>query len=100
MHRYIPVQAKWNGFTKIGEEVVQHQSRKYGVTKFGLERFLYRIPQFTFRFPSFRPSENDRCTYLVAWEIYLFLGFSHNHLAHWRKIIPNCQQPKISKCHG
>lgn len=41
MHRYIPVQAKWNGFTKIGEKVVQHQSRKYGVTKFGLERFLY-----------------------------------------------------------
>jgi len=41
MHRYIPVQAKWNGYTKIGEKVVQHQSRKYGVTKFGLERFLY-----------------------------------------------------------
>jgi glycosyltransferase involved in cell wall biosynthesis len=41
MHRYIPVQAKWNGFTKIGEKVVQHQSRKYGVTKFGFERFLY-----------------------------------------------------------
>lgn len=41
MHRYIPVQAKWNGFTKIGEKVVQHQSRKYGVTKFGIERFLY-----------------------------------------------------------
>lgn len=41
MHRYIPVQAKWNGFTKIGEKIVQHQARKYGVTKFGLERFLY-----------------------------------------------------------
>lgn len=41
MHRYIPVQAKWNGFEKIGEKVVQHQARKYGVTKFGLERFLY-----------------------------------------------------------
>ncbi len=41
MHRYIPVQAKWNGFTKIGEKVVQHQSRKYGVTKFGLERFIF-----------------------------------------------------------
>ncbi|TBH72847.1 glycosyltransferase family 2 protein [Aquirufa antheringensis] len=41
MHRYIPVQAKWNGFTKIGEKVVQHQARKYGATKFGLERFLY-----------------------------------------------------------
>ncbi|HLO46229.1 MAG TPA: glycosyltransferase family 2 protein [Leadbetterella sp.] len=40
MHRYIPVIAKWNGFGKIGEKVVQHRSRKYGTTKFGLERFL------------------------------------------------------------
>jgi glycosyltransferase involved in cell wall biosynthesis len=40
MHRYIPVVAKWNGFTKIGEKVVQHQARKYGHTKFGIERFL------------------------------------------------------------
>ncbi|WP_347156380.1 glycosyltransferase family 2 protein [Pontibacter chitinilyticus] len=41
MHRYIPVIAKWNGFTRIGEKVVQHQERKYGTTKFGLERFVY-----------------------------------------------------------
>lgn len=41
MHRYIPVLAKKAGFTKIGEKVVQHQPRKYGVTKFGMERFLY-----------------------------------------------------------
>lgn len=41
MHRYIPVIAKWNGFTRIGEKVVQHRARKYGVTKFGLERFIY-----------------------------------------------------------
>ncbi|MBB6003312.1 glycosyltransferase family 2 protein [Arcicella rosea] len=41
MHRYIPVQAKWNGYDKIGEKVVQHQARKYGTTKFGIERFLY-----------------------------------------------------------
>lgn len=40
MHRYIPVLAKWAGFTKIGEKVVQHQERKYGVTKFGVERFI------------------------------------------------------------
>lgn len=40
MHRYIPVICKWNGFSKIGEKVVQHQTRKYGVTKFGLERFI------------------------------------------------------------
>ena len=40
MHRYIPVIAKWAGFTKIGEKVVQHRERKYGKTKFGLERFI------------------------------------------------------------
>jgi len=40
MHRYIPVIAKWAGFTNIGEKVVQHQERKYGKTKFGLERFI------------------------------------------------------------
>lgn len=41
MHRYIPVIAKWAGFRHIGEKVVQHQERKYGTTKFGLERFVY-----------------------------------------------------------
>ncbi len=40
MHRYIPVLAKWAGFSKITEKVVIHQERKYGVTKFGLERFI------------------------------------------------------------
>ena len=40
MHRFIPYVAKWNGFTKIGEREVQHQPRKYGTTKFGLDRFI------------------------------------------------------------
>jgi len=40
MHRYIPVLAKWAGFRKIGEKVVEHRARKYGVTKFGWERFV------------------------------------------------------------
>ncbi len=40
MHRYIPVIAKQAGFRKIGEKVVEHRARKYGVTKFGLERFI------------------------------------------------------------
>lgn len=40
MHRYIPVMAKSAGFKKIGEKVVQHRARKYGTTKFGLERFI------------------------------------------------------------
>ena len=41
MHRYIPILAKRAGYSKIGEKVVQHQARKFGVTKFGMERFLY-----------------------------------------------------------
>ena len=41
MHRYIPVIAKWNGYRKIGEKVVEHQARKYGYSKFGLERFIF-----------------------------------------------------------
>lgn len=40
MHRYIPILAKEAGFTRIGEKIVQHQERKYGVTKFGLSRFV------------------------------------------------------------
>ena len=40
MHRYIPYLAKNAGFARIGEKVVQHQARKYGVTKFGLNRFV------------------------------------------------------------
>ena len=41
MHRYIPLIAKWNGYKNIGEKVVDHQARKYGKTKFGMERFMY-----------------------------------------------------------
>jgi glycosyltransferase involved in cell wall biosynthesis len=40
MHRYVPLLAKWAGFYNIGEKVVQHRARQYGVSKFGLERFI------------------------------------------------------------
>jgi glycosyltransferase involved in cell wall biosynthesis len=40
MHRYIPVLAKWAGYSKIGEKEVEHRARKYGTTKFGWERFV------------------------------------------------------------
>lgn len=40
MHRYIPVIAKWSGFRRIGEKVVEHRARKYGTSKFGIERFI------------------------------------------------------------
>ncbi len=41
MHRYLPVIAKWQGYTNIGEKVVEHHPRKYGKTKYGVERFVY-----------------------------------------------------------
>jgi glycosyltransferase involved in cell wall biosynthesis len=41
MHRYIPVIAKWQGFNHIGEKIVTHRPRKYGITKFGFERFIF-----------------------------------------------------------
>ena len=40
MHRYLPVLAKWAGFRKIAEQVVEHRPRKYGTTKFGFSRFI------------------------------------------------------------
>lgn len=40
MHRFIPVIAKWAGFGRVGEKVVQHRARKYGTTKFGMNRFI------------------------------------------------------------
>ena len=40
MHRYIPVLAKWAGFRRIGEKVVEHRARKYGRSKFGMRRFV------------------------------------------------------------
>jgi glycosyltransferase involved in cell wall biosynthesis len=40
MHRYTPLLAKWSGFDRIGEKVVEHRARKYGTSKFGLDRFI------------------------------------------------------------
>ena len=40
MHRYIPILAKWAGYRKIGEKVVEHRPRKFGVSKFGIDRFV------------------------------------------------------------
>ncbi len=40
MHRYIPLIAKWNGYSRIGEKVVQHRARQYGVSKYGMKRFI------------------------------------------------------------
>lgn len=75
MHRYIPVLAKNAGFTKIGEKVVKHQARKYGTTKFGMERFVRGFLDLITI--SFLSRFGKRPMHLFgAWgAIMLFIGF-------------------------
>jgi glycosyltransferase involved in cell wall biosynthesis len=86
MHRYIPVMAKWAGFTKITEKVVEHRERKYGVSKFGWERFVrgfLDLLTITFigRFAK-RPMH-----FFGAWGMISFLaGFAFTIKMGWDKI--------------
>ncbi|RLD32530.1 MAG: glycosyltransferase [Bacteroidetes bacterium] len=92
MHRYIPVIAKWAGFRNIGEKVVQHQKRKYGVTKFGLDRFikgyLDLLPiNFVSRFGQ-RPMHFfgafGSLTFLIGFVIALYLAYAKFFMAVYR----------------
>jgi len=75
MHRYIPVIAKWNGFDKIGEKVVEHQARKYGKSKFGIERFVNGfLDLFTITFVS-RFSKKPMHFFGLLGSIMFFIGF-------------------------
>ena len=86
MHRYIPVLAKWAGFTKITEKVVEHRERKYGHSKFGWERFVrgfLDLLSITFvgRFAK-RPMH-----FFGAWGIISFLlGFILTVTILWEKL--------------
>lgn len=66
MHRYIPVLAKNAGFKRITEKVVQHQARKYGITKFGMNRF---INGFLDLITIWFISKFAKCTFLDYWEL-------------------------------
>ncbi|MCO6494764.1 MAG: glycosyltransferase family 2 protein [Bacteroidetes bacterium] len=75
MHRYIPVLAKNVGFKKIGEKVVQHRARKYGKTKFGLERFVNGfLDLLTLTFVG-RFSKKPMHFFGVWGVLFFFLGF-------------------------
>lgn len=75
MHRYIPVMAKWAGFDNIGEKVVEHQSRKYGVTKFGMERFVNGfLDLMTITFVS-RFGKKPMHFFGIIGSLMFFLGF-------------------------
>ncbi len=75
MHRYIPVLAKSAGFNNIGEKVVQHQARKYGQTKFGIERFMRGFLDLITI--SFLSKFGKRPMHLFgAWGVFMFfIGF-------------------------
>ena len=75
MHRYIPVLAKWAGFANITEQVVEHQSRKYGETKFGLERFVNGfLDLLTITFVT-RFGKKPMHLFGVIGSIMFFIGF-------------------------
>lgn len=76
MHRYIPVIAKAAGFPKIGEKVVQHQERKYGVSKFGLNRFINGfLDLFTITFIT-RFGKKPMHFFGLLGTLFFILGFS------------------------
>tara|TARA_B100000900_G_scaffold132063_1_gene111792 strand:- start:8463 stop:9410 length:948 start_codon:yes stop_codon:yes gene_type:complete len=75
MHRYIPMIAKWAGFSNITEQVVIHQKRKYGTTKFGIERFLNGfLDLLTISFIS-RFGKKPMHFFGVLGTLMFFLGF-------------------------
>ena len=84
MHRFIPVMAKWAGFTKIGEKVVEHQARKYGTSKFGMSRFIngfLDLLSITFvgRFgkkPMHFFGSMGMISFLIGFGILLYLSFA------------------------
>ncbi|MEM0995237.1 MAG: glycosyltransferase family 2 protein [Bacteroidota bacterium] len=75
MHRYIPLIAKWAGFKKIGEKVVQHRARKYGVTKFGAKRILSGFLDLLSVSFLGRFGKNPMHFFGMLGSIFIFLGF-------------------------
>lgn len=75
MHRYIPVLAKYAGFTRIGEKVVHHQARKYGTTKFGMDRFINGFLDLLTLFVVTRFSKRPMHFFGTLGTLMLFVGF-------------------------
>lgn len=102
MHRYIPVISSQNGFGKIGEMVVEHRARKYGKTKFGLERFIYGFLDllsisFVSKFKK-RPmhffGSLGTLSFMVGFFITLYLIFEKNYnIRHHLRVRDVVDQP-------
>ena len=95
MHRYIPVLAKGAGFSRIGEKVVKHQARKYGKTKFGMERFIngfldlitiWFVSKFGRR-PMHLFGALGVLMFLIGFGFSLYLGIDKLFIHPFRKII-------------
>ena len=86
MHRYIPYLAKNAGFKKIGEKVVHHQARKYGKTKFGLNRFVNGYLDLLSLWFPFPVSASSPCTFSGI------AGFADVHLRLHSRGHSGCQQ--------
>lgn len=76
MHRYIPLLAKWNGFDRIGERVVEHRARKYGSTKYGMKRLITGFLDLLSVTFVFRFKKNPMHFFGVLGSISFFSGFS------------------------
>lgn len=76
MHRYIPLIAKWAGFRKIGEKVVQHRARKYGETKFGAKRILSGFLDLMSVSFLGRFSKNPMHFFGTLGSLFIFAGFA------------------------
>ena len=75
MHRYIPVLAKWAGFRKIGEKVVEHRPRKYGTSKFGWERFINGFLDLTSIMFIGKFGKKPMQFFGLLGSLFFFLGF-------------------------
>jgi len=100
MHRYIPILAKSAGFDRIGEQEVMHQARKYGSSKFGLERFMNGfLDLMTIGFMS-RFSRKPMHFFGALGALMFtasFLGFSYIALGKWWSIIEGNPSKNITE---
>ncbi len=86
MHRYVPLLAKWQGFSQIDEKVVSHHSRKYGTTKFGLSRFLNGFLDLVTLLFVNRYMQRPMHFFGLFGVIFLLVGTAINGYLAWMKI--------------
>lgn len=100
MHRYIPYLAKNAGFANIGEKVVHHNKRKYGKSKFGLNRFINGYLGFA-ELVVFAEVWKEADAFVWSpWNFDVPGRRSHHPLANYRQTYSPEQRSQIQSCHG